>query len=167
MPGAKARLSGSSHCQFSIAECQLASRVRGTMNADDLRDRTKQFAIRVLKLVAALPNTLSGRTVAGQLARSGTSVGSNYRAACRGRSKAEFISKLGIVEEEADESAFWMEVIIEVGLLKKQAVDPLLNEANELAKIMASSRISASATLKRSLNRQLAIGNRKSQMTYG
>ena len=137
------------------------------MNSDDLKNRTKQFAIRVLKLVAALPNNLSGRTMGGQLARSGTSVGSNYRAACRGRSKAEFISKLGIVEEEADESAFWMEVIIEDGLLKKEVVEPLLNEANELAKIMASSRISASATLKRSANSQLAIGNRKSKMSYG
>ena len=136
------------------------------MNSDDLKKRTKQFAIRVLKLVAALPNSLSGRTVGGQLARSGTSVGSNYRAACRGRSKAEFIAKLGIVEEEADESAFWMEVIIEVGLLKKEVVEPLLNEANELAKIMASSRISASAALKRSANSQLAIGNRKSKMSY-
>src|SRR5258705_1893408 len=137
------------------------------MNPDDLKNRTKQFAIRILKVVAALPNSLSGRTVGGQLARSGTSVGSNYRAACRGRSKAEFISKLGIVEEEADESSFWMEVIIEVGLLKKQVVEPLLNEANELAKIMASSRISASAALKRGTNSQLAIGNRKSAMTYG
>jgi four helix bundle protein len=136
------------------------------MNPDELKNRTKQFAIRILKLVAALPNSLSGRTVGGQLARSGTSVGSNYRAACRGRSKAEFISKLGIVEEEADESAFWMEVIIEVGLLKKPVVEPLLNEANALAKIMASSRISASTALKRSTNNQLAIGNRKSKMTY-
>ncbi len=136
------------------------------MNSEDLKDRTKQFAIRVLKLVAALSNSLSGRTVGGQLARSGTSVGSNYRAACRGRSKAEFIAKLGIVEEEADESAFWMEVIIEVGLLKKEVVEALLNEANELAKIMASSRISASAALKRSADIQLAIGNRKSKMSY-
>src|SRR5258706_11378734 len=115
------------------------------MNPDDLKNRTKQFASRILKLAAALPNSLWGGTVGGQFARSGTSVGSNYRAACRGRSKAEFISKLGIVEEKADESAFWMEVIIEVDLLKKQVAEPLLNEANELAKIMASSRISASA----------------------
>jgi four helix bundle protein len=136
------------------------------MKPDELKNHTKQFAIRILKLVAALPNSLSGRTVGGQLARSGTSVGSNYRAACRGRSKAEFISKLGIVEEEADESAFWMEVIIEVGLLKKQVVEPLLNEANELTRIMASSRISASAALKRSTNSQSAIGNRKSKMSY-
>jgi four helix bundle protein len=69
------------------------------MNADDLKKRTKAFALRVLKLVGALPNTVQGRAVAGQLVRSGTSVGSNYRAACRGRSRREFIAKLGIVEE--------------------------------------------------------------------
>src|SRR5687768_4689918 len=102
------------------------------MNADDLKKRTKQFALRVLKLVAALPNNVQGRTIGGQLASSGTSVAANYRAACRGRSKAEFIAKLGTVEEEADESAFWMELIIESGLLKQQAVQPLHAEASEL-----------------------------------
>jgi len=76
--------------------------------------------------------------------RSGTSVGSNYRAACRGRSRAEFIAKLGIVEEEADESAFWLELIIEAGLLKESRVQPLLDEANELTRIMAGSRLTAS-----------------------
>ena len=109
------------------------------MKAEDLKRRTKQFALRVLKLVAALPRTLAGKTIGGQLVRSGTSVGANYRAACRARSKLEFIAKIGIVEEEADESAFWMELIIESKLLKLQQVQPLLDEANELAKIMASS----------------------------
>ena len=83
------------------------------MTEKEMLDRTKKFALRVLKLVAALPNTIAGRAVGGQLVRSGTSVASNYRAACRGRSKPEFIAKLGIAEEEADESCFWMEVIIE------------------------------------------------------
>jgi four helix bundle protein len=87
----------------------------------------------------------------------------NYRAACRGRSKAEFVAKLGITEEEADESAYWMEVIIEGGLVKEKQVQPLLNEANELTRIFAQSRISASRTLARlkrqSSNRQSAIGN--------
>jgi four helix bundle protein len=96
-----------------------------------------------MKLVAALPNTLQGRTVAGQLVRAGTSVGSNYRAACRGRSRAEFVAKLGIVEEEADESAFWLELIIEGSLLQAALVQPLLDEANELTRIMAGSRITA------------------------
>jgi four helix bundle protein len=136
------------------------------MNADDLKKRTKQFALRVLKLVAALPNTVAGRAIGGQLVRAGTSVGANYRAACRGRSKAEFVAKLGITEEEADESAYWMEVIIEGDLLKEKQVKPLLGEANELTRIFAQSRISASRTLARSLkrqssNRQSAIGNRQ------
>jgi four helix bundle protein len=81
------------------------------------------------------------------LARSGTSVASNYRAACRGRSKAEFIAKLGIVEEEADESALWLELIIDGGLMKKSLVEPLWIEANELVAIMTSSRKSASKSL--------------------
>jgi len=113
------------------------------VDAEELKQRTKQFALRTLKLVAALPNNIQGRAVGGQLVRAGTSVGANYRAACRGRSKAEFIAKLGIVEEEADESAFWLELIIEGSLLKRRVVEPLLNEANELARIMASSRITA------------------------
>ena len=137
------------------------------MKAEDLKRRTKQFALRVLKLVAALPRTLAGKTIGGQLVRSGTSVGANYRAACRARSKLEFIAKIGIVEEEADESAFWMELIIESELLKVHLVQPLLDEASELAKIMASSRKSASESLKTKFNGKLAMGNRKSEMTYG
>ena len=129
------------------------------MDAEDLKNRTKQFAQRILRLVASLPNTLQGRTIADQLVRAGTSVGSNYRAACRGRSRAEFIAKLGIVEEEADESAFWLELIIEADLLNENRVKPLLDEANELTRIMASSRISASRKVR--ANRQSAIGNRQ------
>jgi len=114
------------------------------MNSDELKRRTKQFALRVMKLVDALPDTRSGRAIGSQLARSATSVGSNYRAACRGRSKKEFIAKLGTVEEEADESAYWLELVIDGKLLKKQRVQPLLQEGEELTKIMASSRITAS-----------------------
>src|SRR5438876_3260969 len=114
------------------------------MNADDLKKRTKQFALRILKLVAALPNTVAGRAIGGQIVRSGTSVGANYRAACRGRSKAEFIAKHGTVEEEADESAYWLELLIDAHLISPPRVMPLLKEANELTAIMAASRISAS-----------------------
>jgi four helix bundle protein len=77
------------------------------------------------------------------LVRAGTSVGANYRAACRGRSRAEFAAKIGVVEEEADESAFWLELVIEGALLKESQVRPLLDEANEITKLMASSRITA------------------------
>jgi four helix bundle protein len=137
-----------------IANCQLPIgsgherylfSLSKAMTADELKQRTKQFALRILKLVSALPNTLQGKTVGGQLVRAGTSVGANYRAACRGRSRAEFIAKIGVVEEEADESAFWLELIIESGLLAEDKVRPLLQEANELTKIMASSRVSASS----------------------
>jgi four helix bundle protein len=117
-----------------------------SMNEKDLLQRTKEFALRVIKLVNALPNNLTGRKIGDQLIRSGTSVASNYRAACRGRSKAEFIAKLGIVEEEADESALWMELIIEGKLMKKNLVESLWQESVELTKIMAASKISARKT---------------------
>ena len=137
------------------------------MNPEDPKRRTKQFALRILKLVAALPNTVQGRTIGGQLVRSGTAVGANYRATCRSRSRAEFVARIGVVEEEADESAYWMELIVEGELLKEEQVKSLLDEANELAKIMSSSRISASASLAHSTKSQLAIGNRKSAMNHG
>src|SRR5258705_12658412 len=137
------------------------------MNPEDLKRRTKQFALRILKLVGALPNTVQGRTIGGQLVRAGTAVRANYRATCRSRSKAEFIARIGVVEEEADESAYWMELIVEAELLKEEKVESLLSEANELAKIMASSRISASAALANSAKSQSTIGNRKSAMTHG
>ena len=114
------------------------------MNADELKTRTKQFALRIMKLIDALPSTQSGRAIANQLVRSGTSVGANYRAACRGRSKREFVAKLGTVEEEADECGYWLELIIDGNLLNKDRVEPLLNESQELTRIMASSRLTAS-----------------------
>ena len=126
------------------------------MDEEELKKRTKQFALRVMKLVASLPNTIEGRAIGNQLVRAGTSVGANYRSACKGRSKAEFIAKLGIVEEEADESAYWMELIIEGRLLKRQLVQPLLDEANEIVAIIAASRISAS---RRTHNRKSQIVN--------
>ena len=110
------------------------------MDEKELKDRTKQFALRIIKLVSSLPKTLVAQVIGRQLVKSGTSVGANYRAACRARSKAEFSAKLGIVEEEADESAFWMEIIIESGMLDEQLVQPLLDEANELVAIMVASR---------------------------
>ena len=114
------------------------------MNESELKQRTKRFSLRVIKLVGALPKSIEGRAIGNQLMRSGTSVGANYRAACRGRSKTEFIARLGVVEEEADESAFWMEMIVESGMMEKKLVEPLLQEANELVAIMTASRKSAS-----------------------
>jgi four helix bundle protein len=113
------------------------------MNPQELKERTKQFALRVMGLVDALPRTPKGNALAGQSVRSGTSVAANYRAACRGRSRAEFISKIGVVEEEADETALWLELIIEDKILPEKKVLPLLIEANELVAIMAASYMSA------------------------
>jgi four helix bundle protein len=125
------------------------------MNEQELKQRTKKFALRAMKLVDALPRTTVGRAIGNQLMRSGTSVGANYRSACRGRSVAEFIAKIGIVEEESDESGYWMELIIEGGLMKPGLVNDLLREANELTAIMTASRKSASS------NRKSKIENRK------
>jgi four helix bundle protein len=113
------------------------------MTERQLRERTKQFAVRIFKLVDALPRTIQGRAVAAQIIRSGTSVAANYRAACRARSKPEFIAKLGIVEEEADETAFWLELIIETELLNQAKVNPLLTEASEIVAMMAASKKTA------------------------
>ena len=114
------------------------------MTPEELKKRTKQFALRVIRLVESLPGTRTSATIGNQLLRSGTSVGANYRAACRGRSNAEFIAKLGIVEEEeADESAYWIEMLIEAKILRPDSVLQLLAEAEELTAIMAKSRITA------------------------
>ena len=113
------------------------------MTPDELKKRTKQFGLRVIRLVESLPETKTAATIGHQLLRSETSVGANYRAACRGRSKAEFIAKLGIVEEEADESAYWIEMLIEAKILRPDSVLQLLAEAEELTAIMAKSRITA------------------------
>ena len=115
------------------------------MTQDELKARTKGFALRVIKLVRALPKTVEGRVFAGQLIRSGTSVAANYRAACRGRSRAEFAAKIGTVLEEADESALWLELIVEAGLLAPSRCQLLLEEAGELVAIFAATRKSALA----------------------
>lgn len=105
-----------------------------------MKIRTKAFAVRILKLIDALPDSRPGRIVANQLGRSGTSVGANYRAACRAKSTADMIAKLSIVEEEADESAYCLEVISEIGLLSEKKTSALRQEADELTAIMVASR---------------------------
>ena len=120
--------------------------------AADLKARTKQFALRVMKMVNALPRTIQGRVIAKQIIRSATSVGANYQAVCRARSRAEFIAKIGVVEEEADESCFWLELIMHSDLLTEERIRPLLSKADELVAIMAASRKSA-------------IDNRQSEMS--
>jgi len=115
------------------------------MNADELKIRTKDFAIRVIKLVSELPKTVEGRTIANQIVRSGTSVAANYRATCRARSRTEFVAKVGIVLEEADETLLWLELIVAAKLLPRRRVESLLREADELVAIMTASRKSALA----------------------
>ena len=105
----------------------------------DLRKRTKQFALRIIRLCDKLPARPVGRVIANQLLRCGTSVGANYRAVCRSRSTADFVSKLGIVLEEADESAYWLELVVESGLLPSAKLAPLRKEADELVAIFAAS----------------------------
>lgn len=124
-----------------------------------MKQRTKAFALRRLKLIDALPETRSGRILANQLGRSGTSVGANYRSACRSRSSAEMASKLAVVEEEADESAFWLELISEHGLLAAANVEPLHQEAGEITAMMVASRRTLAANA-----RQSKIENRKSKI---
>jgi len=114
------------------------------MDEKELKNRTKRFALDIIKLVENLPAKMVAQPIGRQLVRARTSVGANYRSACRGRSRAEFAAKLGIVEEEADESAFWMEIIIEAGLMERRLVQPLLDEAEELVAIMVASRKSVS-----------------------
>src|SRR2546428_403954 len=110
------------------------------MTESEMKQRTKAFALRVIKLVGSLPGSLIARRLGDQLLRSGTSVAANYRAACRARSKADFISKLGVVEEEADESSLWMELLIESGLVPGHRLEKLLDEANQLTAILVASR---------------------------
>ena len=98
------------------------------MAGEDLRARTKQFALRVMKLVDALPKSMAGRTIGSQLIRSAMSVGANYRASCQGRSRADFVAKLGIVIEEIDESAYWLEMIMEGGLLPPNGSNPFIRK---------------------------------------
>ena len=113
------------------------------MGPEEMKKRTKEFAKRVIGLCRRLPRTEEGRLIRNQLLRAGTAVGANYRAACRGRSKADFVSKLGLVLEEADESLYWMEITVETNIMPNDLLTPLMAEANELVSIFVSSLKSA------------------------
>ncbi len=104
-----------------------------------LRSRTKRFALRIIKLYRALPKSDEARILGKQLLRSGTSIGANYRAACRARSRAEFIARLGIVLEEADETAFWLDLLFESGVFPEAKLKGIVNEAEELIRIFVAS----------------------------
>jgi len=110
---------------------------------EELRNRTKQFAFRIIRLFKSLPRSTEAAVIGKQLLRSGTSVAANYRAVNRARSRAEFIAKIGVVLEEADETAFWLEALAESGAVKFALLEPLLKEANELVAIFAASHRTA------------------------
>ena len=111
----------------------------GTTNSEALKDRTKRFALLVIRLCRSLPRTQEGTVITRQLLRSSTSVGANYRAVCRARSTADFVSKLGIVLEETDETLFWLELLVDSGVAQSDKTIPLVKEANELASIFVAS----------------------------
>jgi four helix bundle protein len=114
------------------------------MNSTELKARTKTFALRIIKLTRAIPKSDdAGRVIAKQIVRSGTSVAANYRASCRARSQSQFIAKIGTVDEESDETALWIELLVESGTMPARKLSALLAEANELTAIMASSRKTA------------------------
>src|SRR5271157_3926090 len=110
---------------------------------EDLRRRTKEFALRIVRLFRALPKTEEARVLGRQVLRSGTAVAANYRSACRARSRADFISKIGITVEEADETAFWLELVVDAGIIKKSKLESLMVEADELVRIFQSARTTA------------------------
>ena len=109
------------------------------MNADEFKNRTKAFAVRAIRLVEALPKNQTAKVIGHQLLRCATSVGANYRAACRAKSRADFVAKMAIVEEECDESIYWMELIVEAGLMDEKRLIDLKNEANEILSMVVAS----------------------------
>ena len=110
------------------------------MTAEELKTRTKALAIRVIRLFRALPRSVEAQVLGKQLLRSGTSVGANYRAACRSRSRQEFVAKLGVVVEEADETGYWLELLSDAGILPRRRLESLLSEADQLTAIFNAAR---------------------------
>ena len=149
-----------------VIAMQLAHVVQ---SPEELRQRTKQFALRIIRLFRALPETDEARILGRQLLRSGTGTAANYRSACRARSIADFISKIGIALEEADETVFWMELLIDAEILAENRLKDLMAEANELVKIFAATRSTArkrkpDTVRKRAAGQQSQITNQKSEI---
>src|SRR6266849_8280426 len=124
--------------------------------AEALKERTKQFALRIIRVIRSLPAGSEGRIIGHQLLRSGMSVAANYRAVCRARARPEFLAKLAIVIEEADESAFWLEMLVDAGLIAESKLKDRKSEANQLVAIFNASRVTARK------GSQSAISNQKS-----
>jgi four helix bundle protein len=109
------------------------------MNPEDFKARTRTFALRIIRLAESLPNTPTAKVIRNQMLRCGSSVGANYRAACRAKSKLDFVSKMGTVEEEADETIYWMELLIDAEIVKRTRIADLLDEADQILSIVISS----------------------------
>jgi len=118
------------------------------MTSDELKKRLKIFALRIIKLSDSLPNNITGKTLGNQIIHSGTSPGANYRSACLGKSDKDFLNKLKMVEEELDETLYWLELIVESGLIKQELLEDLIKENNELFRIIVSSI----TTMKKKMN---------------
>jgi len=118
------------------------------MTPEQLKARSTRFALEVIALVRTLPRTLLAEIIAGQMVRSGTSTGANYRAACRARSRAEFVAKMGVAEEEADETLYWLELLLETHLAESGTVQRLITEATELVAILSAGRKTARRAVK-------------------
>jgi four helix bundle protein len=138
----------------------MIERLEKLVTAEELKARTKAFALRVIKLVDAMPHSLAAQVIGKQLLRAATSLGANYRAACRAQSRAEFAAKLSIVVEEADEALYWLELVQETGLVKAALLTGIIKEANELVAVILASRKTAK-THDRSANRKSTIENQQ------
>jgi four helix bundle protein len=134
------------------------------MGPEDLKQRTKRFALRVIRLAQVLPKTRVGDVISRQLLRAGTSVGANYRAACRAQSPADFVAKMHIVQEEADESLYWMELLTEADLVPRARLENLAKEAEELVAIVVASIRTVKTRNRRLRAAQSEIRNPKSEM---
>lgn len=132
---------------------------------EELRTRTKKFAIRIVKLFRSLPKMEEARVLGKQVLRSGTSVAANYRAACRARSRAEFVSRIGVVLEEADETEFWLELLTETGIVEAATLENLLAETRELVRIFSSSQHTARARQAAQLRNREIAQSRNHQIT--
>src|SRR5437870_292655 len=134
------------------------------MTEQEFKDRTKRAGLRIIRVLETLPNTRTAEVIGRQLLRSGTSIGANYRAACRGKSRADVIAKLGIVEEETDESIYWLELLIEAGIIQPSRLNRLLCELNQIVAMIVASR----KTLRAQSNiEESKIKNQKSKIRRG
>ena len=129
------------------------------MKSEEMKARTRAFGLRVIRLAESLPNTPTAKVIRNQMLRCGPSVGANYRAACRAKSRPDFVSKMGTVEEEADETIYWMELLIDAEIVKRARIADLLDEADQILSIVISSIKTAKGIRG---NPQSAISNQKS-----